>query len=94
MLVISVNRGKVVVACRDSRRELRWLMVLVMVLGDVDLRPSANVACSLAASTLEECVDLLLLLLTVIAIDTVTTSFVAQVRVVSPLLRASSPCQD
>ena len=59
----------------------------------MDLRSTARLCSSLAAVALEEASDLLLPL-AVIAIHAVAAATLAQIRVVSPLLRAGAPRQN
>ena len=82
-----VDGGEVVVTGRNSRRELSGLVVVC----DVELGPAACVLTSaLTTVRLEEGVDLL----AVVGIDAVTPAFVAQVGVISPLLRAGATGKD
>ena len=83
-----VNGREVVVAGGNGRREL---CRLVLVVCDVELGPAPCVpAGTLTAVRLEKGVDLL----AVVGVDAVSPAFVAQVGVVSPLLRAGATGQD
>lgn len=92
-MLVRVYRVEVVVASGDRCRQLGRLLVLVALLCNLDLRRATPcVIRPLAAVALKQCVHLLLLL-AVVTIDAVAATFVAQIRVVSPLLGARTPGQ-